>query len=190
MDDFYDIKNHLLEGEKPLWQGRPNKKMRFFPAERFNIILGIIWTVFGVLWMMIAFSVLGETERRFSLASIFPALAIPFLAIGVYLAIVLPLRILITRKEIQYALTDKRVMIIYIGKKEEIKSFNYSEIQNLNFGCDEDENGFVTFVGINQQSNEKKKKRFRKGKVYGLYNVSEVKKLYKIFYARMGEGTI
>ncbi len=176
-----NIKDYVLGDEKLLWRGKPVKNIKLLPGEKFNIFFGVILTVFAIAWMALAFNLVSQTDNVFSLAKIFPAFGVPFLLVGFYFSLVIPIRIVITRKNIEYALTNKRVLILYNGKKQVLNSYNYTEIKNVNFGCDEQGVGFVTFTGLN--SNGKRKH----AKVNGFYNVAEVKTIYKIFSTRIGE---
>ena len=179
-----NIKSYVLDDEKLLWSGKPVKKIKLLPNEKFNMFFGTILTAFAIAWMILAFNLVRQTDNVFSLAKVFPALGVPFLIVGLYFLIINPIRILLTRKDIEYALTSKRILILYNGEKQLLNDYSYAEIKNLNFGCDEDGVGYVTFVGISSSS---KKKR---SKICGFYNVADVKMLYKIFSTRIGEKTI
>lgn len=175
------IKSYVSEDERLLWRGKPATNMKFLPAEKFNIFFGVILIIFACAWMILSFNLIGETDNVFSIAKIFPAFGVPFLIIGAYFSIVSPINVIITRKGIEYALTDKRVLMLYDGKKQTLCSYNFTDIKNLNFGCNDDGIGYVTFLGINTQ------KKSKRPKICGFYNVTDVKMLYKIFSTKIGE---
>ena len=185
----FKINEHISEGERLLWQGAPAKKMRLLPGERFNIILGIAWTAFSIAWLALAISLNVEAKDAIFLVKILPAFGVPFLLVGLYFLAFVPLNIIIFRKGIEYALTNKRALILLRGRRDKLVSFSLTEIENIQFGCDEDGNGYVTFINVPKKPDGQKKRRKPLIKrVGGFYNVSEVKKLYKIFCAQIGEA--
>ncbi|MBO5374207.1 MAG: hypothetical protein J6A54_02005 [Clostridia bacterium] len=188
MQNESNIKDYILADEKLLWRGEPTKKIRLLPAEKFNVAFGIAWTAFSVFWMSLAYSIVNQTEQGFSFIKIFPAFGLPFFIIGIYFMLIMPIRIIISRRRIEYALTDKRALILYVGKREKLSAYKYTEIQNLNFGCDELGNGYVTFISAGNKSlSTGTRVKAHAKKVCGFYHVSEVKKLYKILCAQIGE---
>ncbi len=185
------VKDYILHDETLLWTGKPVKPIKLLPGEKFNIIFGIFWTAFAIFWMVLAF----WTTKRFDeqdlwIMKIFPFFGVPFLLVGIYLIFLSPLRIMSKRKNLEYALTNKRILIFNNGKTQTLNAFEYSDIQNVNFGCDADGIGAVTFFNtkagmstiVNGHSSHSNVRT-----ICGLYNIENVKKVYKIFCNQMGE---
>lgn len=184
------INEFILQDEQLLWTGKPVKKIKLLPAERFNIVFGIFWTAFSAFWIAMASWGTSQIEGGDAMTKIFPLFGVPFLLIGLYLVFVAPIRSKNRRKNLEYALTNKRILILYNGKTQNLQSFKYSEIQNVNFGCDELGVGVVTFSSLattilNKGMNAKT--RHFTNNVYGFYNINDVKKVYKIFCEQTGE---
>lgn len=179
----FNVSKHIDENERILWCANPVKKARLLPSERFNVLLGVFWTAFAVAWLVISLKITKNLPSGFSIERLLPSLAMPFLVVGLYFAFVMPLVIIVSRKGIEYALTTKRAIILYCGKKEKTFSYLYEDIKNLNFACDEQGNGYVTFMATVKRKNGKRSF----SKIYGFYNVAKVKMLYKIFSSKVGE---
>ncbi len=195
MDEFLtdrsSIKDYILADERLLWTGKPVKEIRLLPSEKIIMVFGAFWTAFSAFWIAMAYAGTAEMEGDAIMANIFPLFGIPFLLVGLYLMIISPIRAKRKRKNVEYALTDKRVLIFYNNKIQSLQAFKYNEIQNISFGCDADGVGIVTFLsafatmiggnGLNVKS------RRTAGTLYGFYNIDNVKKVYKIFCERTGE---
>lgn len=182
----FKIKEYILLDEALLWTGKPTKEIKLLPAEKFNMLFGIIWTIFSLFWITMAtIGAMSASEDSLTISLVFPLFGIPFLIVGIYFIFIAPIRGRNRRKNMEYALTNKRILILYQGKNTILQAFKYSEIQNINFASDADDVGCVTFtntvhsVGANGS-------RVSRG-VYGLYNISKVKKVYKIFAEQIGE---
>lgn len=181
----YKIKEYILPDESLLWTARPVKEIKLLPAEKFNMIFGIFWTAFSAFWIALAtMGALSASEAGFSMIKIFPFFGLPFLAIGIYLIFIAPIKGRNRRKNMEYALTSKRILILYSGKTKVLQAFKYGEIQNVHFASDEQDVGCVTFM--NTVSTITDGSRVSKG-VYGLYNIPNIKKVYKIFAQKIGE---
>lgn len=189
-----NIDSYILQGEELLWKGKPVKPIKLLPGEKFNIILGIFWTVFSVFWVTVAIvSAVSFEGDGFAFVKITPFFGIPMLLFGIYLILIYPLMMIKKRKNIEYALTNRRILILSGEKTQTLMAFKYSEIQNISFGCDEEEIGALTFVNAGNAtttSSGTKKAKTVKGVMYGFYNIPEVKKVYEIFCKQTGEKQI
>ena len=188
MDGFLEnnseIKKCILQDEELLWSGRPVKQIKLLPAEKFNMMFGAFWTAFSTLWIIMGFVSPGDTtQNSFFMSKVFPFFGIPFLIVGIHMLLIAPLIAKCRRKNIEYALTSERILILYSGKKNRLKTFRYEEISNLNFGCDENDVGVLTFNATSYISGT----RLQRPVIYGFYNVSEIKKIYKILCNQLGE---
>lgn len=182
----YKIKDYILSDEELLWIGRPTKEIKLLPAEKFNRIFGIFWSVFSVFWISIAiFGASMAPKNEFSMIKIFPLFGLPFLFVGLYLVFIAPIKAQSKRKNTEYALTNKRILILYSGKTVTLQAFKYSDIQNVNFASDASDVGCVTFMN-NTVLYTMNGSRVHRG-YYGLYNIPNVKRVYKIFAEQLGE---
>ena len=111
-----------------------------------------------------------------------------------HLSVVYPIKIIQKRKDVEYALTNKRILILYNGKSMKLQAFSYKNVQNLNFGCDETGNGCVTFMCNTLEktsgSTTSTITHTSATKIYGFHNIDQVKKVYKIFCIQTGEKEI
>ena len=195
MDEFLtdrpSIKDYILADERLLWTGKPVKEIKLLPSEKITMIFGAFWTAFSAFWIAMAYAGTSEIEGGPLMANIFPLFGIPFLLTGLYLMIISPIRAKRKRKNIEYALTNKRVLIFYNSKVQSLQAFKYNEIQNISFGCDADGVGVVTFLSVCATmvggNGLGVRNRRTAGTLYGFYNIDDVKKVYKIFCEQTGE---
>ena len=188
------VKDYVLQDERLLWTGKPVKPVKLLPNEKFNIVFGIFWIAFSIFWMILAFSTVKKfDEQDMLLMRIFPYFGIPFSFVGFQLIFLSPIRIMNKRKFLEYALTNKRILIFNNGKTKTLNAFNYTDIKNINFGCDEQGIGAVTFVCTKAGTTtfvNGNPSRAAVPTVCGLYNIDDVKKVYKIFCYQTGEKEI
>lgn len=185
------VKDYVLQDEKLLWTGKPVKPIKLLPGEKFNIIFGIFWIAFSIFWMALAFSTVKKfDEQDLLMMKIFPYFGIPFSFVGLYLVFLSPFRIMNKRKYVEYALTNKRILIFNNGKTKTLNTFNYSDIHNISFGCDEQGVGAITFAISKSGTTtfiDGRPSRSRMTNMAGFYNVENVKRIYKIFCYQTGE---
>ncbi|MBE6624276.1 MAG: hypothetical protein E7622_01390 [Ruminococcaceae bacterium] len=185
------VRDYVLQDERLLWTGKPVKPIKLLPGEKFNIVFGVFWIVFSIFWMGLAFATVKKfDEQDILMMKIFPYFGIPFSFVGLYLVFLSPFRIMNKRKYIEYALTNKRILIFNNGKKKTLNTFKYSDIHNISFGCDENGVGAVTFFIKKTGATtfvDGHPSRSAMRTMAGMYNIENVKKVYKIFCYQTGE---
>lgn len=178
-NNSYDLKLHIKPyldiNEDILWCDKPAKRYVFTSADIFTTLFGIVWLAFSLFWVITAFSITGDVET--SSINIFPFLGIPFVFIGLYLLFFRHIFGALKRKNMIYALTNKRAMIVHIGKRQYVQEYRYENISNIQMKCDDNDMGSIFFLtgAINYNRN---------GRSYastsGIFGIKDTKKVYKI----------
>ena len=105
--DPSDFTGRLLKGEKIIWQGKPAQGLLFTSRDWLLIPFSLLWGGFSIFWEK---SVLDAN------APIFMKLwGVPFVLIGLYLVVGRFLLDAWIRRGMNYAVTDKRVLILRSG---------------------------------------------------------------------------
>jgi hypothetical protein len=99
-DDF----GRLLEGEEILWKGQPGTGILLTPRDGFLIPFSLLWGGFAVFWET---SVLRQRDAP----AFFALFGIPFVLIGLYLIFGRFLFDALIRRNMRYAVTNRRVLI-------------------------------------------------------------------------------
>ena len=120
-----DWEGILDTGEKILWQGRPDAKIVFRPANIVTFLFGLVFAGFALFWMIMA-SAAGGFFWAFGLIHFSVGLGLSFGAIfwGVFV-----------RRHTWYTLTDRRAFIatdMPIGRRS-LKSYPITDHTVLDF---------------------------------------------------------
>ncbi len=137
----YELNTHLKEelsaDEQLLWHAQPNPNILFTPLDFFLVPFSLFWTS-TVVYFFVS-----------SLLKGFSFFALPFLSffllMGFYITIGRFLNKRSLKKKTLYALTNKRVIEISIGRLIRKKSLSYSQIKNINCNIRRNKNGSITF---------------------------------------------
>ncbi len=115
------LRRELQQGESMLWKGRPLSRIN--PRGFAMYLFAIPWTAFSLFWvaMAIAGVVSMEVEGGGLLAWAFPLFGVPFVAIGLGM-LAMPFLPLFNAAKTLYAVTDRRVIELRLGKKLNAKS--------------------------------------------------------------------
>ena len=98
----------LDEGEKILWQGRPNGRFRISIASVLASMFGLFFMGFAVIWTAIAFAAASSMGGW---AYLFPLWGVPFIVVGACVAFGPHLGDVYRRRHTWYTLTNRRAII-------------------------------------------------------------------------------
>lgn len=102
----------LLEpGETILWQGQPVAGLKWRDMISGRLPIGIVFTVFSLVWMGIASSIVAGIEGPLFLVAVFPLAGLPFLAIGLYMLAGHVVWDALVRRGTWYTLTDRTAFV-------------------------------------------------------------------------------
>lgn len=169
------IKPYLDVNEDILWCDKPVKKFVFTSADLFTTLFGIVWLSFSLFWVFSAFSATSDSEN--ATLNIFPFFGLPFVFVGLYLLFFRHIAGAAKRKNMIYALTNKRALIVHIGNRQYVQEYRYENISNIQMKCDDNDIGSIFFLtgAINYNRN---------GRSYtstsGIFGIKDTKKVYRI----------
>ena len=137
-----EIKPYLDTNEDILWCDKPCKTFIFTTSDIFTTLFGVVWLAFSIFWVVSAYFATEEAEGVFNL---FPWFGLPFVFVGLYLLIFRHFVSYVKRKNMIYALTNKRAMIVHIGSRKYVQEYRYENISNIQMKCDENDVGSIYF---------------------------------------------
>lgn len=138
MDD--DLQRTLLPGERMLWKGKPCKGLIFRPIEAFLIPFRLLWGGFAVFWNFGVWS----TDQNIS-ALPFKLFGLPFIIAGLYITFGRFLIDMRLRRRLQYAVTDRRVLIYKRGGSSTSKSVDIKRLPSIELNQRSDGSGTIRF---------------------------------------------
>ena len=109
-EDFDFCKPYIMDGERVLWTGRPEKGLVFDGRELFLIPFSIFWLAFSIFWEVLAFRSGGS--------AFFMLWGLPFVAIGLYMLFGRIIHSAYLRKRTFYVITDKKLIVKRGGRMD------------------------------------------------------------------------
>lgn len=121
------ISGYVRKDEKLLWKGRPQQGLRFYPQDVFVLPFGLLWS--GMVVMIFGFGV-GEI-----LGMGFPFVVFPLIfgLAAIYVTIGRLAHDAWIRSRIEYALTDRRVIILKSGLGSDLTTLDIARIDQIRF---------------------------------------------------------
>ena len=104
------LKEELMEGEKVVWSGQPDRSVLFVRADMFLIPFSLLWCGFVIFWECMAISLSKESDGY--VGAIFALFGIPFLLMGAFLLFGRFLWNDFRKGRTYYFVTDKRVIVV------------------------------------------------------------------------------
>lgn len=102
--------DHILaHDEEILWQGRPSGRLRIPPGHLPKAIFGLVYALFAVVWISLALTIAADTTG--GIGFLFPLFGLPFVLIGLWMMIGIPVWNAILRRNSFYTLTNRRGFI-------------------------------------------------------------------------------
>ena len=123
------ITRQLDPGEGLLWSRAPSPgrmALSALPAMAF----GVPFSAFSIFWMTMAHSMTSHSPMPGGAFNFFPLFGTPFLLVGLGM-LTSPLWAYLGAGRIQYAVTNKRAIIVSGLLSTSVKSFVYSEIHDV-----------------------------------------------------------
>lgn len=114
---YFDAGEHLV------WQGQPNKGLRFRVETLMQSLFGVFFLAFAIFWMAMASGMSSGMPREFGPVSLFPLFGIPFVLVGFYMVIGNYFWKAYLRGRTRYALSNKRAFIATRGLRKDLKSW-------------------------------------------------------------------
>ncbi len=133
-----DLKDHLLNGETIIWSGRPAQGLRPTPADWLLIPFSLMWGGFAIFWEAMVLAA-PKTPLFFKLWGI------PFVLIGLYLMIGRFVHDAWIRRNMQYAVTNKRILIFRAGPFTNFTAMSLDRVPEMNLAGDADGRGTIRF---------------------------------------------
>lgn len=130
---------YLFNGERVVWTGQPKQGVTLSGKDTFLIPFSLMWCGFVIFWNI---GVWGGFGRESAAPLFFRLWGIPFLLIGLYFVVGRFLHDAYIRKNICYAVTDKRIFVLRGSK---ITSLDISRLPRLELAEYRDQTGTLTF---------------------------------------------
>ncbi len=114
----------LLSGERILWSGRPRRGLLLTASDIFLIPFSVMWCGFAIVWTFMA----SQSDK----ASIFFILwGLMFVLIGLYMVVGRFVTDAWIRRNTNYAVTNKRIMIDRSGPFARFMAANLNQLPNI-----------------------------------------------------------
>lgn len=139
------IKNEVLEGEKVLWSGPPDPSVIFSPGDLFNSGLGLVFTVLSLVGILINLGVIHSYAPGEAPSRIFSVVALPLLALGLYLLLFRYVVKHWRKKKTYYAVTSRRVIELYKGMSSSLSSIEIRQLLSVSIAVRSSGIGTIRF---------------------------------------------
>lgn len=140
-DSEFVISQELRPDEKLIWSGQPKKGIHLRDSDLLIIVLGMFGSVF-------AFFIGFLTIIMGGLIGITLLGVIPFIVIGLYMAIDRIFVEALVRKNTFYGLTTDRVIIITRLLRKKVKEIGLRRLENIKLMPSEDGSGSIAFGSL------------------------------------------
>ena len=128
LTDSFGIERELAPGERLLWKGRPQRGIKFRSQDAYGIPFGLFWCGFLIFWVHIYISKKPAGSDVDFFIIIF---LIPFVLAGFYMLIGRFLADAYTRSKMEYAVTDRRALIVTNTFSRKVRSIDYRSEPNI-----------------------------------------------------------
>ena len=136
---------YLFSGERVLWTGQPKQGLALSAKDTFLIPFSLMWGGFAIAWnaavWLAPFDSAGGDPGWF-----FKLWGLPFLVVGLYLIVGRFFHDAHIRKNLFYAVTDQRVLVL---RKSKITSLDIHRLPRLELSEHRDGTGTLTFEASN-----------------------------------------
>jgi hypothetical protein len=143
LDDYaVSIDRELSRGERLLWKGRPRGGVALRSSDLYLIPFSLLWGGFALFWEYMA---LFRIPKNDPVTWIFPLFGIPFVVVGLYIMFGRFLVDAKTRERSEYAVTDRRAIIVSGLFSRKVKSINLQALPEMTLSEKADGSGTITF---------------------------------------------
>lgn len=101
----------LAPGERILWAGQPLPGLRFTSADIFLIPFSFAWLGFSIFWTVMAFRI-TDGNAPAPVKILFPLFGVPFILVGLYLAVGRFWHEARLRAQTYYGITSQRILAL------------------------------------------------------------------------------
>lgn len=140
MDAFQSsqrFQRYLFSGERVLWTGQPKQGLALTGRDTFLIPFSLFWCGFVIFWNVGVWSIPGEGPPLF-----FRLFGLAFLLIGLYFLIGRFFHDAAIRKNMFYAVTDQRILVL---RRSKITSLDIRRLPRLELTEHNDGTGTLAF---------------------------------------------
>ncbi len=132
-----EIQSNLLSGEHILWSGKPGKGIVFTGRDVFMIPFSLVWCGFAIFWTFMA---TGNGAPIF-----FTLWGMMFVFIGLFFVFGRFVADMVLRRNMTYALTDRRVLISRSGWAAKFTALRLDALPDSKLTFKSDGSGSITF---------------------------------------------
>jgi hypothetical protein len=136
------VEGELTSGERLLWKGRPRTGIRLRPADAYLIPFSLVWGGFAIFW---EFTALDKVPKNNPAGWAFPLFGIPFVLLGLHFIFGRFFVDAKIRANTEYALTDRRAIIVSGLSSRSVKSINLQSVPEVGLTEAADGSGTITF---------------------------------------------
>jgi hypothetical protein len=162
--------SEVTRGERVIWADRAIRRRPGWGVMPI-VLVGLCVAAFGGLWSLIAWS---ATASETSAWRFFPLFGLIFVVIGLLIATV-PLWLRLVGGPTLYALTERRIMMIYGRGSRTVRSVAFDAIGDLQMTAESDGTGNILFGEVFAAPAESRATMFTG--IYGIPNVRRVRDL-------------
>ncbi|MEX1376751.1 MAG: hypothetical protein AB1Z23_04645 [Eubacteriales bacterium] len=144
------IQDNLLPGEEILWEGQPQVANRLNIGNITKSIFGVFWLGFSLFWTLTAFLATRNINASSATGSIlkyfFPLFGLPFVAIGIFMVFISPIKQRKKNLMTFYYITDKRIIInVNTLKSPTFNSLFIKDLNDVRITKNRDNTGTIIF---------------------------------------------
>lgn len=167
------LQRELRRSERVMWQGKPLSRVS--TKAFFIYLFAIPWTAFALFWTVMA---MGATSTGWEdagwLSFAFPLFGLPFILVGVGM-LSAPFLPLFAAKKTLFAITDQRVIRIYLGRKLVSRSLEAEQIGEIERSEGPDGVGTLKFAAgsYRDSDGDRMTREFNIGEVENVLKVEE-----------------
>jgi hypothetical protein len=133
---------YLLTGERILWSGQPKQGIALSKRDTFLIPFSLMWGGFAIFWNAMVWLVPFDSSSNGDPGWFFRLWGLPFLVIGLYFIAGRFFHDAHIRKNLSYAVTDQRVLVV---RKSKITSLDIHRLPRLELSEHRDGTGTLVF---------------------------------------------
>ncbi|MGG6893805.1 PH domain-containing protein [Rhizobium sp. BR 315] len=133
-----DIQSYFLPGEKLLWHGQPKQGFMSSRSDLLLVPFSLMWGGFAIFWEDAAIT---QVDAPF----FFKLWGVPFVLIGLYLIIGRFVVDAFVRARTQYAVTNRRIMILREGWFSKLLTLSLERLPAMDLDQKEDGTGTINF---------------------------------------------
>jgi hypothetical protein len=172
------VARELSAGERLLWKGRPRGGLRLRDSDMFQIPFSLFWLGFAIFW---EYSALFAVQRLGAAGWSGPVFGIPFVLFGLYMAVGRFFADAKMRAVTEYAVTNRRAIIVSSLFSTKIKSVDLKSTQEITVDEKADRSGTITFGTMQNYGRGRSNMTFTGGSVQPAFEmIEDVRQVYDI----------